>query len=161
MKLPIALSLASFLALTGCDDGNTAPVDDAKSFRAEGGSGSDTFVREAERETVKKKGCEAIWWLMEEEGELISYEEAYDDWTSKIRISAEDTANLMLESYGAGGMCDAVCTEGGGKWNGEVSVVESWHEVGETEVVGECPFGTLATETEVTAMGAVGCGCAF
>ena len=158
MKLPIALSLVSFLAVTGCDDGE--PVDDAKSFRAEGGSGSDTFVKEAERPVVKKHGCDPLLLVMDD-GEVVSYEEAYDEWLAGIRVGVEDTANLMLESYGAGGMCEAVCREVGGEFTGDVSVEESWHEVGETIVVGECPSGTLATETEVAAMGAVGCSCAM
>jgi len=158
MKLLATASIISLLALTGCDDGGIDPTDDVQTFRAEGGSSTFTPVLTTQR-PIKIKGCDPIWWLVGDE-ELVSFEDAYDEWQARIRVQANHTADVGLESLGAGGMCAATCEEAGGKWIGEVSVEESWHEVGETEVVGECPFGTLATETEVLAMGAVACTCA-
>lgn len=157
MKLPIAAALISMLVVTGCDE-NNGPTDDSRTFRAEGGSGTVKISIAVER-PVKIKGCDPIWWLVDE-GELISYEEAQEEWREQIRVGAEHSAGLTLEAFVAGGKCSSVCREAGGDWTEDATLEESWHEVGETDVVGECPFGTLATETDVLAMGSVACECA-
>lgn len=157
MKLPIAAALISLLAITGCDETGD-PIDDSQSFRAEGGTGTVKISIAVER-PVKIRGCDPIWWLVGEE-ELISYEDAHEEWREQIRVGAEHSAGVSLEAFAAGGMCSAACREAGGDWTQELELEDSWHEVGETDVVGECPFGTLATETEVLAMGSVGCECA-
>ncbi len=154
MKLPHFLSLVSLFALSACDNGAGDPSSDVK-FRGEGGSGHYVAIREAEQ-PVKKKGCDPEWWRVGEK--LISFEEAEEEWAMMIKTEAVSMADEVLNAAGAG-LCSATCKETGGSWTGEVSVEESWHEVGATDIVGECAFGTFATETEVLAAGAIACTC--
>ena len=57
-------------------------------------------------------------------------------------------------------LCDEACVKVDGRWTGNARVSDSEHQVGDTEVVGECPGKMLATSTPTESVGEIGCECA-
>ena len=161
MKLPLTLGLVSLFAVTGCDEGTDTP-DDSNSFRHEGGSTTFTSKREAGA-SFKQKGCDPDWWFLDT-GDVLHREEAPEEWLAMVHLQATRMADEVMASIveadsGIAEECTAACEEAGAWFTGEVGVLQASYDIGETVIVGECPFGASATETDVFAEGIVACEC--
>lgn len=138
------------LALLGCDPEGGAPDDDTE-FR------TITYVQvQTQSTSYKSKGCDPDWWFIEQFGE--------EEWLAMIHTQSRMQGDEMLlrtflAQSNAGSLCAQACRSVGDRWTGGVQVMDSSHEVGETEIVGDCPGEMLATETPTESVGEIACAC--
>ena len=145
----------ALLAASGCDPEGGSP-DDETTFRQ-----NVVYVAvKTQTSSFSAGSCDPDWWFVEACGAEFDEKE----WRAMIEKQAammgeEMLMQLFLSNPEVEELCHHACDEAGRKWTGNVRATESEHDVGETEVVGECPFGLVATSTPTVSQGEMACEC--
>ncbi len=156
----ISIAAVASLALLGCDQSDS---DSDYGFRGRGDDGGSgvAFVGNSASGNIKIGSCDPPWeWLVAGSIEEEAPPEYVDKLRFEARINADQTMIAQFLHYpGVDAYCSASCDEAGSFWNGGGVIVDSSHDFGSSEVVGECPFGGLQVETMVAFEGTVECAC--
>jgi hypothetical protein len=159
MRRALASSIPTLLfALLGCDpEGGT---DDDTEFRQ-----TITYVQmQTQTASFSSKSCDPEWWVSPAAGpDVNEFDEK--EWMAMIHTEARMMGDeMLLRTFLAhpktASLCKNACYEAGVKWTGGAMVTDSVHEVGETEITGECPYGLVATESPTKSVGKMACECA-
>lgn len=159
MRRALAFTLSStLLALLGCDP-EGEPVDDDVEFREDVGY---LQVR-TQTTSFTIKGCDPPWgdWGPAAGASPYSDEKEWHEMVQmQGRMIAEDALVVaFMAQPDVGKFCSASCSEVGEKWDGGAQIMGVSHEFGDVEVIGECPYGTVATGLPANSKADIACTC--